>query len=342
MSDNLAHQLTQNAFSRPKPPQNDGSSSFSSESELRRKRYHAAREKVLEPGVMESEPESEENQSEEINNQIQDQPQGLQQGEPQGQEGSLRMARAISSKVKGSKTAGKAMAATGKVAERTGGAVGNLAGQGIGAGVGAIGGGLGGLMAGGVGFSAGAKAGATKGREIGGKIGKKAGQAPGMTMNKVGGQAGRMNGLQNAARNVMNKLKGGDILGGGKEVTEAGAKEGSKAFLTTLWSSVWLDWSLLSLFCLNGYLFASLLLPKYVAQFGEDYSIGKVIPFKGLAKIFEIFLLVVIDMVVLGIIVLILYIMYQIITLDWWDLPLLFWAYLLGGSGGALDATISR
>lgn len=132
------------------------------------------------------------------------------------------------------------------------------------------------------------------------------------------------------AQNAAENLAKGDIREAAKDVAKAGTKFGSQKTLTVFWGSVWLDWTLLSLLYLNGHLFASFLLPKYVCQFGEDYLIGKWIPSKELAKWTEIIILAVIDAIVITIIVAIVYFVYKLVTCSWWDLSSV---VLPGGQG---------
>lgn len=111
-----------------------------------------------------------------------------------------------------------------------------------------------------------------------------------------------------------------------KDIASTGLKEFSKGPLTTALGSVWLDWTLLSLLYLNIHMCASLLLPKYICQLGEDYLIGKWLPDRTFAKIFEIILIVLLDVFVLTIIGAVLYgIYFLIFELDWKDYIAIGW-----------------
>ncbi len=97
-----------------------------------------------------------------------------------------------------------------------------------------------------------------------------------------------------------------------EQTISATVKKASQASLTSFWGSVWLDWTFFSLIYLNGHLAASLFFPNQVCQFGEDNLFGKWIPMKSLAKITEIIFLIIIDVIILGIIVITIYFIYQI------------------------------
>ncbi|MEK7653070.1 MAG: hypothetical protein AAB358_01130 [Patescibacteria group bacterium] len=144
-------------------------------------------------------------------------------------------------------------------------------------------------------------------------------------------QLGAATGVSGAgeAASAAENLAKGDTQEAAKDATKAGAKFGSQKLLTTFWGSVWLDWTLLSLLYLNGHLFASLLLPNYVCQFGEDYIFGKVMP-KELAKWTEIIILAVLDAIIITIIVAIVYFVYKLVSCSWWDLSSV---VLPGGKG---------
>lgn len=144
------------------------------------------------------------------------------------------------------------------------------------------------------------------------------------------------------ARTASKKIIQGDISGA-KEGLQAGAKIGTQSLLTTLWSAVWLDWTLLTLLGLNVYLFASLMLPNYMAQFGEDYVIGKWVPDRELAKILEIILLVIIDFVIIALLAMLIYIIYEISQITLWGWIKIFTQIILGKSpASALFGSISK
>lgn len=126
------------------------------------------------------------------------------------------------------------------------------------------------------------------------------------------------------AKNAATNILAGNASGAAEEVTAIGTQEGSKWLLTTLWSSVWVDFTLLSLLGLNIFLAASILLPQYCCQFGEDYLFGKWMPSKDLAKWTEIMLLLIIDFLIIAILTLIFYIFYKIIT-NPYESALQFW-----------------
>ena len=116
------------------------------------------------------------------------------------------------------------------------------------------------------------------------------------------------------AKSAAAKALSGDLTEAAEEGVGAGTQIGTQWLLTTLWGSVWLDWTLLSLLGLNTLLACSILLPNYVCQFGDDYLIGKWIPSRDLAKWTEIILLMIINVIVLSIITLFIVIIYKIIT----------------------------
>lgn len=144
----------------------------------------------------------------------------------------------------------------------------------------------------------------------------------------------------NRAKNIAAGALSGDIGTSAQETIGLGTQVGSQWLLTTLWGAVWLDWTLLSLLGLNIFLAFSLLLPNYVCQFGDDYLIGKWLPSRDLAKWTEIILLMIINMFILTIIITLIYIIYGITQLNWWDYLKIGASYATGGSEAAADAAI--
>lgn len=118
--------------------------------------------------------------------------------------------------------------------------------------------------------------------------------------------------INRTLKKAKNKALSGDIKGSVKELTKFGGHQSTRWILTTLWGSVWLDWTFLSLIGLNIMLVGSLFLPNVFCQFGEDYLIGKWIPSKELAKYTEIILLMIINTIIAGIIILFIYMIYSI------------------------------
>ena len=125
-----------------------------------------------------------------------------------------------------------------------------------------------------------------------------------------------------------------------KQAVGTVTQEFSRGPLTTFLGSVWLDWTLLSLLYLNVHMVGSLLLPQYICQLGEDYAIGKWLPDKTFAKIFEIILIVLLDVFVLTVICAIVYLIYSLVyDLSWWDkINIVTAEYLPGGETGATEA----
>ncbi len=113
-----------------------------------------------------------------------------------------------------------------------------------------------------------------------------------------------------------------------QESVQTGAKQGSRAILTSLWSSVWLDFTLLSLLGLNAFLFASIMMPSKVCQFGEDHVIGKFILDKQLAKYVEIIILAVLDALVASVVLFIVYVIYKIVDCSMMGMV---WGFVTGG-----------
>ncbi|MDO8668701.1 MAG: hypothetical protein Q7K65_00200 [Candidatus Buchananbacteria bacterium] len=132
--------------------------------------------------------------------------------------------------------------------------------------------------------------------------------------NKGGSTANQLS----QAKNIATKALSGE--GDTEEVAELGAKTGTAWLLTTLWGSVWLDYTLLSLLGLNAMLVVSLVLPNYVCQFGDDYLIGKWIPSRDLAKWTEIIILMVINVMVFSIIIISVVFIYKLVACGTWDL----------------------
>lgn len=149
--------------------------------------------------------------------------------------------------------------------------------------------------------------------------------------------AGLSGDQKNEKENGMGKLAG----------TATGmVKKASAGPLTTFWGSVWLDWTLASLLYLNGHLAASLLLPNWVCQFGEDNCIGKISGFVGkdTAKILEIILLAILDAVVLTLLLVILYFIYDLINHPLGGIWNILWGATKGilTGEGALNGIIER
>ncbi len=140
--------------------------------------------------------------------------------------------------------------------------------------------------------------------------------------------------VMNRVKNSAKKLLKGDKDGATEDVAAVGTKLGSRYLLTTFWGSVWLDWTLLSLLYLNAHLVVSLLLPQHICQFGDDYTIGKWIPSKEMAKITEIILLMLINVIVASLILVVLFFIYALIN----DPTLIFkgvWIWTKAGLSGA-------
>ena len=274
------------------------------------------------------------------------------------------------------KAAGKSLKAGGKAAKKAGGAAGGaagkaggwLAGGAVGATGGAVAGGVAGLAAGGVGAIPGAMAGAAEGAaqgakaggEIGGKAGKAIGEAPGAAAEKGGealeNQGQRtfnkgVNGLKGGvsanskigqesqlerAKNATAKMAKGDLAGAIEDVGTIAAKKATAGTLTGLWSGVWFDFTLMTLLSLHGYLFASLIKSE-MAQFGEDYLFGSMIPDKQFAKWSEVLLLFVIDVLIIAVVVTIITIMWAVVTYikdhSWSAAYHYGWGWLFGGGG---------
>jgi len=125
-----------------------------------------------------------------------------------------------------------------------------------------------------------------------------------------------INGQINKARQTANKAKLEGIPESIDDVASIGTREATKNFLTVLWGSVWLDFTLLSLLGLNLFLIKTIFLPnnKYVCNLGDDYLIGKWIPGKLLARYTEIIILMTINFIILAIITLFIYIIYKVVT----------------------------
>jgi|GEM_PF-5170052 hypothetical protein len=145
-------------------------------------------------------------------------------------------------------------------------------------------------------------------------------------------QAQQVSRVQNAARNKKAKKKqksGGEE---GIDVAKEGINELTKSWLTTLWSGVWFDPTLLTLLGLNAYFFASKMIPQ-MAQFGEDDVIGTALgggriaktakklgvdtsSMTALSRFVETGLLFVADIIIIGIVILIIFILYRLTTLN--------------------------
>ncbi|NCN07621.1 hypothetical protein GW933_02905 [Candidatus Falkowbacteria bacterium] len=146
----------------------------------------------------------------------------------------------------------------------------------------------------------------------------------------------------NQAKNIASKALSGNLTGSATDSVEMGTQVGSQWLLTTLWGSVWVDWTLLSLLGLNVFLAFSLLLPNYVCQFGDDYLIGKWLPSKDLAKWTEIILLMIINAFILTIILMLTYLVYKFATCGTWDLFNSWLSGALPGGDTALSAVQKR
>ena len=144
------------------------------------------------------------------------------------------------------------------------------------------------------------------------------------------------------AKNAAAKALSGKLTEAAEEGIGAGTQIGTQWLLTTLWGSVWLDWTLLSLLGLNTLLACSILLPNYVCQFGDDYLIGKWIPNRDLAKWTEIIILMIINMVVLSIIIIFVVIIYKIVTCGTWDLFNVWLSGVLPGGDTVLSEAQKR
>lgn len=146
----------------------------------------------------------------------------------------------------------------------------------------------------------------------------------------------------NAARSAASKALSGEAPESAEEAVGVGTQVGTQWLLTTLWGSVWLDWTLLSLLGLNVLLAFSLLMPSYVCQFGDDYLIGKWIPSRDLAKWTEIILLMIINIFVLSIIILLIVIIYKLVSCSTWDLFNSYIAGILPGGDTAISEAQKR
>ena len=144
------------------------------------------------------------------------------------------------------------------------------------------------------------------------------------------------------AKNAAAKAQSGHLTEAAEEGIGAGTQIGTQWLLTTLWGSVWLDWTLLSLLGLNILLACSILLPNYVCQFGDDYLIGKWIPSKDLAKWTEIMILMVINIIVLSIIITFVVLIYKIVSCGTWNLFNVWASGALPGGETALSEAEKR
>lgn len=112
------------------------------------------------------------------------------------------------------------------------------------------------------------------------------------------------------AAQALPKITSGN-LSGATEAASVATNLYSRYLLTVFWGSVWLDWTLLSLLYLNCHLAASVIAPKHVCEFGQDYLFGKWLP-SDLAKWWEVILLFILDGFIITIIVLLIYVIYWI------------------------------
>lgn len=106
----------------------------------------------------------------------------------------------------------------------------------------------------------------------------------------------RLDSAKNGTKNMADKLAKGDLSGDSEDIAEAGMNLAGKAILDTLWKSVWADYTSLSVWALDIYLLASIMIPS-LAQFGDDNTIGKWLRVGGkkFAKIIEILILAVLN-----------------------------------------------
>lgn len=134
-------------------------------------------------------------------------------------------------------------------------------------------------------------------------------------------------------RQNKNQSAEGAVLSGKLDANIA-AQISSKQILNGLWASVWLDWTTLSLWGLNLYLAASLLMPDRLAQFGDDDIIGTWLGGgrlnfnRDFAKIIEILIIIILDILVITLLTVLFIILYQVSVHPWETV----WKWLTGQS----------
>ncbi|MFA5029181.1 MAG: hypothetical protein WC518_00325 [Patescibacteria group bacterium] len=152
--------------------------------------------------------------------------------------------------------------------------------------------------------------------------------------------------IQSAREKSRNNFKQAASLAASLKISDAKAtvnlavKQESAAILTSMWGAVWLDWTTLTLWGLNLYLATTLFTDK-IADFGEDYLIGRWLP-KELAKWTEIIILAIINGILFSIIALILYVGYRIYNIGLWGGAMIWLAGALPGGNTAVQEAAQR
>jgi hypothetical protein len=164
-----------------------------------------------------------------------------------------------------------------------------------------------------------------QGLNVGGKAMEKGGKSlskeiqPGQkTMAQKIAQA--QNIAQKRVERAKKKAASGDVKGSAKELAKLGGQQSSRWWLTSLWGSVWADYTFLSLLGLNFFLIKTVFLPnnKYICNLGEDYMIGKWMP-KELALVIEIMLIMIVNIFIAAIIMILIYVIYKLTSCGTWN-----------------------